>query len=242
MAQLQGLLLLALASSSQLELRTQPNMVAVQTIFLEAENATVPAGSCWKPQIWSENYYSCTFLDIFGSTFLSRKAFLGAPDRIPSTAACVATMTAEVTSPGLFAPLVRFEPLCRAPACFETQFLLTISQAGKARFRSVYGALGSLDLDAPASQGGAVIDHALTWQGTRDRVLLDAGAVEVSLTVSKELTPPQLGAAECRPSRPDVQFHRPRPPDCPRRERRQYAARRHAHPSRRCVPPRFQRG
>eukprot|EP01050_Picozoa_sp_SAG11_P006404 SAG11_NODE_495_length_8943_cov_274.008028_2_plen_200_part_00 len=186
-----GLLLLAAALASQPQ--PQPRQTistaasAAETIFLEAENATVPTGSCWKPQIWSENYYSCTFLDVFGSTFLSRKAFLGAPDSVTGPA-CVATMTAQVKHPGLFAPLVRFEPLCRTPACFETQFHLTVTQAGKVRFSSVYGSLGSLDLNAPASQGGAVIDHALTWQGTHDRVLLEAGPIEVSLTVSKELT------------------------------------------------------
>eukprot|EP01043_Picozoa_sp_COSAG02_P093784 COSAG02_NODE_30281_length_554_cov_0.894505_1_plen_116_part_01 len=47
-------------------------------IFREAENFTTQGGDCWKPGIWSENYYACTFMD-GGSTFLSRKAFLGAP-------------------------------------------------------------------------------------------------------------------------------------------------------------------
>ena len=33
----------------------------------------------------------------------------------------------------------------------------------------------------------------LTWQGTRNRVMLDAGPVDVSLTVSAELTPSNSG-------------------------------------------------
>ena len=34
-----------------------------ETIFLEAENATLPTGSCWSIGQWAENYYACTFLD-----------------------------------------------------------------------------------------------------------------------------------------------------------------------------------
>ena len=99
-----------------------------ETHFLEAENFTLGAQSCWSPQPWADNYYACTFLD-GGSAFLSRKAFLGAPAVLPAGAGrCVASATATVGTAGLFAPLVRFEPLCREPACFETPFELTLTQ------------------------------------------------------------------------------------------------------------------
>ncbi len=133
-----------------------------EQIFLEAENfsSVAPAGGgCWKPGIWSENYYACTFMD-GGSTFLSRKAFLGAPASLPAGhPPCVAEANATVTTGGLFAPLVRFEPLCRQPACFETQFGISVLQNGTVKFSGVFGALGSLSLRA---NDGTLIDHAAT--------------------------------------------------------------------------------
>ena len=123
-----------------------------------------------RPIALSAQTHRSTFLD-GGSAFLSRKAYLGAPAELPTAtgaAGCVATTTATVTTAGLFAPLVRFEPLCRAPACFETQFMVTVTQAGAPRFAAVYGALGTLDL---RDGTGTVIDHAITWQGSRNRVL-----------------------------------------------------------------------
>jgi hypothetical protein len=161
-----------------------------ETIVLEAENASVPAGSCWAVQAWAENYYACTFLD-GGSTFLSRKGFLGAPAAVPDGTHCVATLNATVHTGGIFAPLVRFEPLDRAPASFETQFQLTIAQGGVVRFSGVYGALGTLTLRTTPTD--PVINHALTWAGVSDRVLLEPGPVSVSLSVSAGLSPPNSG-------------------------------------------------
>ena len=64
-----------------------------EQIFLEAENfSSASGGGCWKPGIWSENYYACTFMD-GGSTFLSRKAFLGAPASLPASGESVASGT-----------------------------------------------------------------------------------------------------------------------------------------------------
>ena len=136
-------------------------MPAVNDVVKLASGGTgaPPPAGCWAPGIWSENYYACTFMD-GGSTFLSRKGFLGASATIPAgQPPCVAETNATILTAGLFAPLVRFEPLCRAPACFETQFGLTILQNGTTKFNAVYGALGSLSL---RSKDGTVIDHAAT--------------------------------------------------------------------------------
>jgi hypothetical protein len=51
------------------------------TIVAEAEEFAVQPGTQanggWKSKAWGENYYCATF----GNTFLSRKAFLGAPEQ-----------------------------------------------------------------------------------------------------------------------------------------------------------------
>lgn len=99
-------------------------------------------------------------------------------------------MNATVAVGGLFAPLVRFEPLCRQPACFETQFGISVLQNGTAKFSAVFGALGSLSL---LDADGTLIDHAATWAGLHDRVYLEPGPVTVRLSVSAELTPPNSG-------------------------------------------------
>jgi hypothetical protein len=46
-------------------------------------------------RLQAANYYACTFMD-GGSTFLSRKAFLGAPAAVAAGAVCEATMQASL--------------------------------------------------------------------------------------------------------------------------------------------------
>lgn len=62
---------------------------------------------------------------------------------------------------------MRFEPLDRAPASFETQFQLTVAQGNPpvVKFSAVFGALGSLDLLSnpwrPVVGGGGVLRIAI---------------------------------------------------------------------------------
>ncbi len=83
----------------------------------------------WKAQPWGDNYYAATF----ANCFLSRKAFLGAPEQCDTT---VASTTAVITQPGNYLVLARYEACYR----FETQFTIKIEQNGKTVFDRRYGA------------------------------------------------------------------------------------------------------
>ena len=134
-----------------------------------------------------------------GSVFLSRKAFLGAPATIPAGAGdCTATITTEVAG-GLYVPLVRFESVCRPPACFETQFQLSIAQGGdeehhpwKTVFAGVFGDLAQISnfgTHPPKGGKGVMPSNMNIWQGQESRVLLRPGKVKLTLLVNEELSP-----------------------------------------------------
>ena len=78
------------------------------TIFCEAEEFAVEKPG-WQARPWGENYFAGTF----ANTFLSRKAFLGAPEQCDET---VATIGINVADAGRYLVLVRYEAVYR----FET--------------------------------------------------------------------------------------------------------------------------
>ena len=89
-------------------------------LVLEAENFSLAAGSCWRSLPWGDNAYASTFL-AGGSTFLSRKAFLGAPAADTSLGkgqSCVASANGTIAVAGVYAPLVRFVSNLPALAVF----------------------------------------------------------------------------------------------------------------------------
>ena len=98
-------------------------------IFLEAENFS--SSSCWEPRPWGDNYYAATFHNVF----LSRKAFLRAPGAGGVTAPCVASIQTNISTAGIYTPMVRFE----APYRFEAMFHLRVEQAGSVVFEGLYG-------------------------------------------------------------------------------------------------------
>jgi len=107
---------------------------ASKTIICEAEDFRVLRGG-WKRQRYGENYYVGTFAD----TFLSRKAFLGAPEQCkPSTA----SLRVEIPARGRYLALVRYEAAYR----FETQFRLVIEQSGSKKFDRLYGARDNIKI------------------------------------------------------------------------------------------------
>jgi hypothetical protein len=103
------------------------------TYFCEAEEFRVikPATAQqrgWKAQPWGENYYAGTF----ANTFLSRKAFLGAPENCGET---VATINVDVKEAGNYLAMARYEAAYR----FETQFRIKIEQNSRVVFDQLYG-------------------------------------------------------------------------------------------------------
>src|SRR5688572_23237140 len=113
--------------------KNQPVLPAPDgTIFCEAEEFHVEKPG-WRAQSWGANYYAATF----ANTFLSRKAFLGAPEKCEET---VATIRVDVKEPGRYLALVRYEAAYR----FETQFRVKIEQGGSAKIDRLYGARDNL--------------------------------------------------------------------------------------------------
>ena len=66
--------------------------IAAETIIGEAEDFRIGKGD-WKRQKYGENYYVGTFAD----TFLSRKAFLGAPEQCKPS---LASLRVNIPAPG----------------------------------------------------------------------------------------------------------------------------------------------
>src|SRR5689334_9172526 len=100
---------------------------ASSTVVAEAESFKVVSPG-WQAKPWGTNYYAATL----ANTFLSRKAYLGAPEQCDRTEA-----TTEVTIPkaGTYLALVRYEAAYR----FETQFRLRVTQNGKTKLDRLYG-------------------------------------------------------------------------------------------------------
>src|SRR5438309_348130 len=63
------------------------------TIIAEAEEFQVAGKGGWQARPWGENYFAATL----ANTFLSRKAFLGAPEQCEPS---VATLEVEVPKAG----------------------------------------------------------------------------------------------------------------------------------------------
>ncbi|MHB9105970.1 MAG: beta-galactosidase trimerization domain-containing protein [Armatimonadota bacterium] len=98
------------------------------TYFCEAEEFKVTKPG-WEAQPWGANYYAATF----ANCFLSRKAFLGAPEQ---TDDATATMTVDIKQAGKYLVMARYEATYR----FETQFTIKVEQGGRTVFNKLYGA------------------------------------------------------------------------------------------------------
>jgi len=104
------------------------------TYFCEAEEFKVTEPG-WEAKPWGENYYAATF----ANCFLSRKAFLGAPEQCDDT---VATQTVDVKQAGKYLVMARYEACYR----FETQFTIKIEQNGRTVFNKLYGARDNMKI------------------------------------------------------------------------------------------------
>ncbi len=158
------------------------------TIVAEAEEFAVKPGTKsngrWKPKAWGENYYCATF----GNTFLSRKAFLGAPEQ---SAGSSATVTVKIPKAGRYLALVRYEAAPR----FQTQFQVRIEQAGNVKLDRLYGARENLKVwpygdrlkPEALAPWGAV--ENVVWEGHDATVKLDAGEAQIVLTAAEQPEP-----------------------------------------------------
>jgi len=153
------------------------------TIFCEAEEFTVEKPG-WQALPWGENYFAATF----ANTFLSRKAFLGAPENCDET---VATIRLNVQEAGRYLVLVRYEAVYR----FETQFQVEVEQAGRVRMDRLYGARDNLKIwafrkrlqkELAWSWGAA---ENVVWEGHDAHVDLKPGPAKITLLAGPQPTP-----------------------------------------------------
>ncbi len=159
-------------------------------LYCEAEEFKVekPAGGAdpagWQSKPWGENYYAATF----ANTFLSRKAFLGAPENCAET---VASVTVSVPAAGRYLVLVRYEAAYR----FETQFKVKVEQGGKVALDRLYGARQNVKIWAFGKKlvnevgwdWGAV--ENIVWEGHDAYVDLQAGAAKITLAAAQQPAP-----------------------------------------------------
>jgi len=154
----------------------------------EAEEFRVtapPAGTTgWVAKRWGENYYAATF----ANSFLSRKAFLGAPEQCDHTAASI---NVDIKHPGRYLVLVRYEAVYR----FETQFHVRIEQGGRKVFDRRYGARNNLKIWAFGQQLKTEVGWSwgaaenVVWEGHDAFVDLEPGRATIRLLADRQPEP-----------------------------------------------------
>lgn len=145
---------------------------------------TQTEGVGWQSKQWGDNYYAATF----ANTFLSRKAFLGAPDNCDETEASIHV---QVPASGRYLVLVRYEAAYR----FETQFKLKVEQGGKTKLNRLYGARDNVKIWAFGEKlkkevgwsWGAV--ENIVWEGHDAYVELQPGVATITLIAGKQPGP-----------------------------------------------------
>ncbi len=156
-------------------------------VIVEAEEFQVDGKKDgWKSKDWGENYYAATF----AITFLSRKAFLGAPETGAQT---VATTQVEIPTAGKYLALVRYEAAYR----FETQFTVEIEQNGKTVFKRLYGSRDNIKIWPFKGTGGLAKEvgwywgavENTVWEGHEAFADLAAGPATIKLIADKQPEP-----------------------------------------------------
>lgn len=164
--------------------------VSDKTVIAEAEefhvedNGAADRAKGWAARRWGENYYAATL----ANTFLSRKAFLGAPEQADNA---TATITVKIPAAGRYLALVRYEAAHR----FQTQFRLRIEQAGKVRLDRLYGARENLKIWAfheklkPEVTWSWGAGEDVVWEGHDAAVDLEAGPATLTLIAGRQPEP-----------------------------------------------------
>lgn len=160
-------------------------------IVCEGEEFQVRSGG-WEARSWGDNYYAATL----ANTFLSRKAFLGAPAAGPRS---VAQLDVVVPAAGKYLALVRYEAAYR----FETQFTLRITQAGRVALDRKYGARDNLKIWAfgqklkkeVAWDWGA--NENVVWEGHDALVELQPGRATLELIADAQPEPAAKRNVDC---------------------------------------------
>ncbi|MCE9592502.1 MAG: beta-galactosidase trimerization domain-containing protein [Planctomycetes bacterium] len=146
------------------------------SILVEAEefNADGKGDMGWRAKDWGDNYYAATF----AITFLSRKAFLGAPEQADKS---LASIEVDVPKAGKYLALVRYEAAYR----FETQFTVKIEQNGTTRLERLYGARKNTKVWAFSNSGGGLKNEVAWYWGAVENVVWEGHDVAVDLAAGR---------------------------------------------------------
>src|SRR5207237_5429135 len=124
----------------------------------------------------------------FANTFLSRKAFLGAPEQIEGA---VASIMVRVPSAGRYLALVRYEAVPR----YQTQFRLKVEQGGVTKLDRLYGARDNLKiwgfhekLKKEAVWSWGAVENVV-WEGHEAYADLQPGDARLTLLAAKQPEP-----------------------------------------------------
>lgn len=165
--------------------------IAPDTLLVEAEEFQV-ASPGWQAQPFGKNYYAATF----ANAFLSRKGFLGAPEKCAESKA---TLEVNVPTAGKYLALVRYE----APYRFESRFRLVVEQNGKKVLDRLYGSRDNLRI-WPFREGlkkevawswGA--GENLVWEGHDAFVQLQPGKATLTLIAGPQPGEPGRRNVDC---------------------------------------------
>jgi hypothetical protein len=138
----------------------------------------------WTARRWGENYYAATF----ANSFLSRKAFLGAPAQCLES---VASIDVDIQRAGRYLVLVRYEAAYR----FETQFRVEVEQNGRRVFDRLYGARDNLriwafrqKLQTEVGWSWGAVEN-IVWEGHEAFVNLEPGRATIRLVADRQPVP-----------------------------------------------------
>jgi len=154
--------------------------VTDRMVIAEAEEFRVESPG-WRALPYGTNYFAGTLADCF----LSRQAYLGAPEHGPETAASIDVVIPETAR---YLALVRYE----APYRFEAQFRLRIEQRGKPLLDRLYGARENVKIwpfgaglrkESPQPWGDA---DSIVWEGRDAGVDLEAGIARLTLIAADQ--------------------------------------------------------
>jgi hypothetical protein len=138
----------------------------------------------WEAKPFGTNYYAATL----ANTFLSRQAYLGAPEQCDKA---VAEIAVEIPAAGKYLALVRYEAAYR----FETQFRVQVEQNGKLALDRLYGARNNLKIWAFSQKLKTELQwswgagESTVWEGHDAAVDLQPGRAIVRLIADKQPEP-----------------------------------------------------
>ncbi|HEX5106335.1 MAG TPA: beta-galactosidase trimerization domain-containing protein [Pirellulaceae bacterium] len=165
--------------------KSRPAVVVQPDVLIvcEGEEFQVRAPG-WETKAFGTNYYAATL----ANTFLSRQAYLGAPEQCDKT---VAEIAVEIPAAGKYLTLVRYEAAYR----FQTQFRVQVEQGGKLALDRLYGTRDNLKIWAFSQKLKTELQwswgagESIVWEGHDAAADLQPGRAIIRLIADKQPKP-----------------------------------------------------